>query len=63
MAIKPNMLYGLECWIVDRKIEQSIRVMKLRMLRWRSGVTRDERIKNENVRCSINEASIVVQVR
>jgi hypothetical protein len=35
---------------VDRRIEQSMGVAKMRMLRWISGVTREDRIRNEYVR-------------
>jgi hypothetical protein len=36
---------------------------EMRMLRWISGVTREERIKNEYVRDSVGVASIVDKMR
>jgi hypothetical protein len=50
-VVKPTMLYGSKCLVVDRKIEQSMSVTEMRMLRWMSGVTIEDRIRNEYVRC------------
>jgi len=44
---------------VDKKIKQIMSVVKIRMLRWMTGVTRDDRKKNEYVRESIGVASIL----
>jgi hypothetical protein len=38
--VKPTMLYVPKCWAVDRRIEQTISVVEMRMLRWMSGVIR-----------------------
>jgi hypothetical protein len=38
-------------------------VVEMRMLRWMSGVTRKDRIRNKYVRCSIGLASIVDKMR
>jgi hypothetical protein len=54
------MLYGSECWAVDRRIEQSMNVPEIR---WMSGVAREDRIRNEYVRVSIGVASIVDKMR
>lgn len=35
------MLYGLECWAVDKKMELKMSVAKMRMLRWMWGITRN----------------------
>jgi len=42
------MLYGLQCWVVDRRIEQSMNVVEMRMLRWMSEVTRGQ---NKEQKC------------
>jgi nonsense-mediated mRNA decay protein 3 len=55
------MLYGSKCWTINRRIEQS--VAEIRMLRWMSGVSREDRIKNEYVRGSIGVASILDKMR
>ncbi|KAL4104536.1 hypothetical protein QTP88_019831 [Uroleucon formosanum] len=61
---RPTMVYGSECWAAGRRIEwQSMSGTEMRMLRWMSGVTREDRIKNEYVRGSIGVASIVDKMR
>jgi len=44
--VKPTMVYDLECWAVDRKIELSTKVVKMKMLRGMSGVTSGDKIRN-----------------
>lgn len=44
------MLYGLEYWPVDRKIEQRISVSKIRILKWMNGVTKGDRIRDAYIR-------------
>jgi len=39
-VVRPTMLYGLECWAVDRRIEQNMKVAEIKMLRWISGEKR-----------------------
>lgn len=46
------MLHGLKCWTVDKKIKQKMREVEVRMIRWTSGVTREDWIRNEYVRGS-----------
>jgi len=54
------MLYGSECWAVDKKMS----VAEMRMLRWISGVvTREDRIINEYARGTIGIALMVDQMR
>jgi hypothetical protein len=62
-VMRPTILNGSRCWAVDRKIEQSMSVAKMRLLRWMSGVTRQVRISNEYVRGSIGVALIVDKMR
>ncbi|KAL4135686.1 hypothetical protein QTP88_007282 [Uroleucon formosanum] len=61
-VVRPTMLYSLKS-SADRRIEQSMNVTEMRMLRWMSGVTRENIINNEYVRVSIGVASIVDKVR
>lgn len=53
------MLYGPECWVVIKKIEQMMSLAKMRMFKWTSGMTREDRLRNEYVRGSIGVTSIV----
>jgi hypothetical protein len=39
--LRLTMIYGSECWAVDRDIEQSMSMAEMRMLRRMSGVTRE----------------------
>jgi len=34
----------VQCWAVDKKIEQGISVAEIIMLRWMSGVTKDKKL-------------------
>ena len=33
-VVRPAMMYGTECWAVDRNIEQRMGVAEMIMLRW-----------------------------
>lgn len=46
------MLYILECWAVNKKIEKRMSVTEMRMI----GKTRENRIRNEYVSRSIGVA-------
>lgn len=37
--VRPTMIiYGSECWMVDKRIEQSMSFVEIRMFRWMSGL-------------------------
>jgi hypothetical protein len=52
-VVRPVMLYASECWALKKREEQKIQVAEMRMLRLMSGVTRQDRIRNEYVRSSL----------
>lgn len=56
------MIYGSECWVVDRNIERSMSVAEMRMLKWMSAVTK-HKIRNEYVRGGIGVTLIVDNMR
>ncbi|XP_050541046.1 uncharacterized protein LOC126905416 [Daktulosphaira vitifoliae] len=58
-VVRPAMMYGSECWEVDKKVEQRMIAAKMRILRWLSGMTRKDRIRDEHIRGSKGVASIV----
>ncbi|KAM1221218.1 hypothetical protein TB2_008820 [Malus domestica] len=54
-AIRPAMLYGIECWAVKH---QHVGVVEMRMLRWMCGHTRKDKIRNEDIRDKVGVAEI-----
>ena len=44
---QPAMLYGAQSWAVKKAQEKKLDVAEMRMIRWMSGVTRLDRIRNE----------------
>jgi hypothetical protein len=53
------MLYGTECWAVKSQHESKVSVVEMRMLRWMSGKTRHDRIRNDTIRERTGVAPIV----
>ncbi|MBN3293353.1 YSM6 protein, partial [Polypterus senegalus] len=51
-VVRPAMLYGLETVALTRKQETELEVAELKMLRFELGVTRMDRIRNEDIRGS-----------
>jgi hypothetical protein len=47
-AVKSAMLYGTKCW--KSQHENQVSVAEMRMLRWMSGKTRHDRIRNDTIR-------------
>ena len=48
-VVRPAMMYGAETWAV-KKAQEKLDVAEMRMLRWMSGVTKLDRIRNERIR-------------
>ena len=44
------MMYSAETWAVKKGQEKKLNVAEMRMLRWMSGVTKLDRIRNERSR-------------
>ena len=57
-AIRPAMLYGSECWAIKRHQEHKMDVTEMRMLRWMSGYTIKDRIRNDYIRERVGVAPI-----
>jgi hypothetical protein len=49
-AIRPTMLYGVECWPTKRRYVQQLSVDEMRMLRWICGNTKRDRVWNDDIR-------------
>ena len=63
MVVRPSLLYGSECWPITKAQEQKLSVAEMRMLRWMTGHTRLDRIRNVEIRREIRVASIVDKLR
>ncbi|KAL0925447.1 hypothetical protein M5K25_003779 [Dendrobium thyrsiflorum] len=50
MVVKPVMLYGVECWHLKEKYNIKLSAAEMRMLRWISGFTLRDKIRNEHIR-------------
>ena len=50
MFVRPAMMYGAETWVVKKAREKKLDVAEMRTLRWMSGVTKLDRIRNERIR-------------
>jgi len=58
-AVRPVMLYGTKCWAVKSQHENQVSVAEMRMLRWMSGKTRHDRIRNDTIKERVGVAPIV----
>ena len=47
---RPAMMYGAETWAVKKAQEKKLDVAEMMMLRWMSGVTNLDRIRNQIIR-------------
>ncbi|KAJ7979012.1 Retrovirus-related Pol polyprotein LINE-1 [Quillaja saponaria] len=62
-AVRPAMLYGTECWAVKKQHSHKMGVAEMRMLRWMTGHTRNDRIRNEEIRRKVEVAPIEEKMR
>ncbi|EYC36533.1 hypothetical protein Y032_0886g2861 [Ancylostoma ceylanicum] len=62
-VIRPAALYSSECWPATKEIERRLGVMEARMLRWASGITRLDHIRNEDIRKRYGVAPIQEKMR
>ena len=57
------MFYGVECWATNKQQVHKMSVAEMRMLRWMSGKTRKDRIRNESIGGSLGVAPIGDKMR
>ena len=48
-VVRPAMMYGADTWAVKKAQEKKVDVAGMGMLRWMSGVTKLDRIRNERI--------------
>ncbi|EYB83101.1 hypothetical protein Y032_0342g3016 [Ancylostoma ceylanicum] len=61
-VLRSVVLYGAECWPTTLKHEQTLHAMEMRMLRWTQGLTRLDRVRNDDVRAMFGVAPIVAKM-
>jgi len=57
-VVRLVIIYGSECRAIDKTMKRSMNVADMRILRGMSGVTREDRIRNECTRGSIGVATM-----
>ena len=62
-VVRPAMMYGAETWAVTKAQEKKLDLAEMSMLRWISGVTKPERIRNERIRRTTKVGEISKKVR
>ena len=62
-VVRPAMMYGVETWAVKKAQEKKLDVAEMRMLRWMSGATKLDRIRNERVRGTTKVGEISKKVQ
>ena len=48
-VVRPAMTYGTETWAIKKSHERRMDVAEMKMLRWAQGVTRWDKIRNEEI--------------
>ena len=56
-------MYGAEIWAVKKAQEKKLDVTEMRMIRWMSGVTKLDRIRNERIRGTTKVGEISKKVQ
>ena len=62
-VVRPAMTYSSETWPMKRSLEKKMNVAEMRMLRWMTGVTRTDRIRNEYVKGTTKVAEVSRKVQ
>ncbi|GKD67656.1 hypothetical protein Tco_1321746 [Tanacetum coccineum] len=63
VAVRPAMLYGLECWPITKALANRVEVAELRMLRWTCGKTLLDMIPNGVYRAQLEVETIINKMR
>ena len=62
-TIRPALSYGSECWAIKKQQEHKMDVSEMKMLRWSSGYTLKDRIRNDHIRERVGVAPISEKMR
>ena len=63
IAIRPALLYGIECWAIKRYQAQKMSVVEMCMLHWMCDSMRRDKVRNEDIHTKIGVASIEEKMR
>ena len=63
VVVRPAMLYGMETQPLTKKQESKLDVADMKMSRWMLGLTRKDRIRNEEVRRRLGTGELSGQCR
>ena len=62
-VVRPALMYGLENAPIKKTEERKFYVAEMKMLRWRSGVTKKDRVGNEYIRRSLKVTEVSKKVQ
>ena len=58
--LRPLLTYGCECWVLTTRLKSRIQAAEMRVLRQIKGVTRRDRLRNDDIREELNVESVLV---
>ena len=62
-AVRPTLLYDMECWANKKQHIQMMSVAEMQILRWMCGKIRKDKVRNEDIHCQVGIAPIKDQLR
>ena len=62
-VVRPALMYGLETAPIKKTEERKLDVAEMKMLRWMSGVTKMDRVRNEYIRGSLKVAEVSKKIQ
>ncbi|EPB73653.1 hypothetical protein ANCCEY_07266 [Ancylostoma ceylanicum] len=62
-VIRPTLMYGSECLPLSRAHERMWNTVEMRMLRWACGLTRRDKVPNDDIRAIMQTAPIQLKLR
>ena len=63
LLVKPAMLYGLETVAITKKQVDEMEVAEMKMLRFATGMTRKDKIRNEHIRSTVKAERLGMKMR
>ena len=59
IIMRPVLMYGHEVWTLNTKAKSKIQAIEMKVLRLIAGVTRMDRVRNEDVRAGLGVESVL----